>query len=240
MSDHADRWAIAQEYEHAWWRKRAAQLNLDFYREYAEELLELLDGIKRLDQRTAILEIGSGAAGILTHLSGAVRCAVDPLEDFYRSVPEFRSYRDSSVTYAAAKAESLLFADAQFDLVICDNVLDHCDQPETALAEMARVMKPDGILYLRLVTYHVWGRLVRAVLERLRVDRGHPHTFTKSDCLGLFVRSGLGTVTMRNVGFARRWLRDLTALQLKRMAKAVLFATQDKTLYILEKQRGER
>ncbi len=42
----------------------------------------------------------------------------------------------------------LHFADASFDLVYCYHVLEHVDDPGKALAEMKRVMKRTGILFI--------------------------------------------------------------------------------------------
>ena len=43
-------------------------------------------------------------------------------------------------------AESLQFADDQFDLIICNHVLEHVDNPRAALAEFHRCLKPGGHL----------------------------------------------------------------------------------------------
>jgi SAM-dependent methyltransferase len=40
------------------------------------------------------------------------------------------------------------FADAYFDAVICNAVLEHVDNPHEVIAEFARVLRADGILYL--------------------------------------------------------------------------------------------
>ena len=45
-------------------------------------------------------------------------------------------------------AEALPFADASFDLVILDNVLEHVQDRGRSLDEIRRVLRPGGILYL--------------------------------------------------------------------------------------------
>jgi ubiquinone/menaquinone biosynthesis C-methylase UbiE len=42
--------------------------------------------------------------------------------------------------------EAMPFEDASFSTVVCTEVLEHVPYPETALAEMARVLKPGGVL----------------------------------------------------------------------------------------------
>jgi SAM-dependent methyltransferase len=47
-----------------------------------------------------------------------------------------------------ADAESLPFADAQFQRIECDAVLEHVERPEAILVEMARTLKPGGFLHV--------------------------------------------------------------------------------------------
>lgn len=42
-------------------------------------------------------------------------------------------------------ARTLPFADRSFDGVLCSQVLEHVDRPETVVREMARVLKPGGV-----------------------------------------------------------------------------------------------
>jgi SAM-dependent methyltransferase len=49
-------------------------------------------------------------------------------------------------SYRQAPVEQLPFEDASFDLVTCQTLLIHVPDPRAALAEMARVAKPGGLL----------------------------------------------------------------------------------------------
>jgi SAM-dependent methyltransferase len=50
-------------------------------------------------------------------------------------------------------ADCLPFANASFDAVICKGALDHFDQPAVAIAEMARVTRPEGRVVLAIANF---------------------------------------------------------------------------------------
>ena len=64
----------------------------------------------------------------------------------------------SDVAYQVARAESLPFAEESFDLVTCCDVLEHVDNLDRTLAEVARVLKPGGIFIYDTInrTFMTW------------------------------------------------------------------------------------
>jgi len=50
---------------------------------------------------------------------------------------------------------ALPFKDAVFDTVLCNEVLEHVPEPARLMAEVARVLKPGGVLLL--TTPQTWG-----------------------------------------------------------------------------------
>jgi len=235
MEKREQRWRKAQVYEKQWWEGRMEALDLGYYQAYADELRRELTGLIVITKQTAVLEIGSGPAGILTHLDCERKCAIDPLENFYAAVPKFAGFRDRRVRYYAGQAEALPFEDNTFDLIINDNVLDHCENPQRVLQEMHRVLKTNGRVYFRMVTYHAWGKFVRVLLERFQIDHGHPYTFSKTDLISAFQKAGFQILKTMSKGYLKSWLTDLGSGSWKGIAKALLFATRDKTLYVLGK-----
>jgi SAM-dependent methyltransferase len=55
--------------------------------------------------------------------------------------------------WVRAWSDALPFADASFDAVVCKGALDHFDRPELAIAEMARVTRPDGHVVLAVANF---------------------------------------------------------------------------------------
>jgi SAM-dependent methyltransferase len=48
----------------------------------------------------------------------------------------------------------LPFADASFDIVLSDNVIDHAEQPLKIVDEIVRVLRPGGLLYFTVNVHH--------------------------------------------------------------------------------------
>jgi len=78
-----------------------------------------------------------------THCAGAV--GVDATDEFLaRAQAEAASRGLRNVEFRQGDAERLPFADAAFDVVACRAAFHHFPSPERVLAEMARVVRPDG------------------------------------------------------------------------------------------------
>ncbi len=228
---------MAQDYERTWWNIRKNEVDFNFYAAYARELRSFVDGLLRLNAETQVLEIGSGAGGIVTFLTECkVRFAIDPLEMFYSSVKEFTRQRDIGVRYACARGEELPFADEAFDLVLMDNALDHCENIDRVVQEVRRVLKTDGKVFFKQNVYHGWGWLVRSALEPWIIDRGHPHTLTRRNLQRLLRRNKFVPIKASRTGYLRAWGQDLLSGSMKRLVKALLVVPRDKVTYLLQRE----
>jgi SAM-dependent methyltransferase len=107
-----------------------------------------------------MLEVGSGAHGILFGSASDIAVGVDPLAaDYARLFPAWQRRMPT----VAAVGEHLPFADATFDIVLCDNVVDHAEGPAAILAEITRVLAPGGLLYFTVNVHHrLYSVLARA------------------------------------------------------------------------------
>lgn len=99
----------------------------------------------------SILEVGSGAHGLIFFFEGGERVGVDPLADHYREL--FPAWQGRARTIAAF-GEKLPFDDASFDVVLSDNVVDHAESPRRIIQEMTRVLRPGGLLYFTVHVHH--------------------------------------------------------------------------------------
>ena len=235
MKNKNTRWALAQGYEKNWWNERSSRIDFEFYERFAAELKKYLKDILEITSYTSILEIGSGAGGIVTYLKESNnRYAVDPLEKFYSTISSFREQRDKNVKYFSEKGENLPFESKMFDLVIMDNVLDHCDDPQKVMREVKRVLKEKGVLYFKQNTYHLWGRMIRLLMEVFLIDKGHPFTFSKRYLSKLMFSNGFKFIKSGRNGFYTTWKKELLSKSKKDKLKAILFVTRDKVTYLLK------
>jgi SAM-dependent methyltransferase len=62
---------------------------------------------------------------------------------------------------------ALPFADSTFDLVTCNMVMEHLDQPERAVAEISRVLAPGGAVVINTPNLWNYGVMANAVASKL-------------------------------------------------------------------------
>lgn len=196
------RWTKAQAYEQSFWQELAERIaagtrdQLGWYSWRAEQLDHRLASIADADARRGrVLEIGSGPIGIVNFLRWGDRCAIDPLEHFYKTKPALVSLRQPGVTYLDGTGEKLPFESGSCALVIIDNVIDHTYAPGRILQEIRRVLRPDGLLYLSVNVHRRWGAFLHTALAVLQIDRGHPYTFTSASLRRILRRHGFRVLT---------------------------------------------
>ena len=115
--------------------------------EVGTRLLERLDGIELRPAR--IVDVGSGpgagAAALRARYPKAEVVALDLALPMLRAA-DAHAGQPPAFARVGADAQALPFADASLDLVFSNLCLQWCDDPGLALAEFARVLRPDGLL----------------------------------------------------------------------------------------------
>jgi SAM-dependent methyltransferase len=202
------RWLEAQEYERGFWQRLGTSIEegstsqLDWYKWRARQLEHLLARLP--DSRQGrVLEIGSGPIGIVNFLDWGERYAIDPLEGFYRQRPSLIKLRNPGSTYLEGSGERLPLEDQSCALVIIDNVIDHTFAPALILQEISRVLEPAGLLYLSVNVHTGWGAMLHNLMAVLRIDKGHPYTFTSSTLQRFLARHGF-LIRLEEIGDYRQ------------------------------------
>jgi demethylmenaquinone methyltransferase/2-methoxy-6-polyprenyl-1,4-benzoquinol methylase len=60
-----------------------------------------------------------------------------------------------------ADIHSIPYADQTFDVVMAAHVLEHLPEPQNALSEMMRVLKPGGVLFICMTRRSVFGTFIQ-------------------------------------------------------------------------------
>jgi SAM-dependent methyltransferase len=110
-----------------------------------------LEQFRPIHLQSRVLEVGSGAHGMIFFFGTDVAIGVDPLALEYSKL--FPEWQGRVLTIAAA-GEMLPFDDESFDVVLCDNVVDHAESPERIVAELVRILRPGGLLYFTVNVHH--------------------------------------------------------------------------------------
>jgi len=110
-----------------------------------------LEQIKPISADARVLEVGSGAHGLIFGFGSKFGIGIDPLAVNYKRL--FPIWQKNAQTIAAI-GEKLPFADSSFDVVLSDNVIDHAENPLAIVDEIVRVLKPSGLLYFTVNIHH--------------------------------------------------------------------------------------
>ena len=100
--------------------------------------------VPRLGPRAEVLEVGASAIAARHHprivaAGGARYTAIDVRRlKFHRTIPAPHRFVEMDISRAA-------FADASFDLILCNNTLPYVRDYRAALADIRRCLKPQGL-----------------------------------------------------------------------------------------------
>lgn len=106
----------------------------------ADKIINILESHGGLKDKK-VLEIGTGA-GYIAHALSKYAKSVDSVD-----IVDDRRIR-TGFKQKIVSDETLPYKDEQFDVVITNHVLEHVPDQEKHLAEMTRVLKKGGIIYL--------------------------------------------------------------------------------------------
>ena len=117
----------------------------------SQRVRELLEKFQPIAPDARVVEVGSGAHGLIFYFGSPRGVGVDPLAVSYRSL--FPRWQNCAST-VAAEGESLPFRDQSFEIVLCDNVVDHAESPSRIVRELVRILVPGGLLYFTVNVHH--------------------------------------------------------------------------------------
>jgi 2-polyprenyl-6-hydroxyphenyl methylase/3-demethylubiquinone-9 3-methyltransferase len=144
-----------------------------------------------------MIDVGCGAGFVANYFSnqGHDVTGVDLSEE---SLAVAKNYDQSGrCHYVAANAYQLPFPDQSFDVCICFDFLEHVEEPEKAVAEISRVLKPGGQFF-----YHTFNQNWLAWLVIIKgVEWFVPNTPANMHVLKLFIKPQVLQKQLERNGF---------------------------------------
>jgi SAM-dependent methyltransferase len=204
---------------------RTYRLRLARYKTLAEAVATF---VKERDgqQTIALLDVGFGRGRSVPYIQA--EGAADRIDFYGLDIIKRRSdsvfCADRWRMFQGDIQEGTSFESGRFDIVICEQVLEHVSNPVAALDEIARVLKPGGLLVLGVPVFppgvtHLRRLGVRAAKRWFGKDRSHVQSFSCgsikrmvrahgrfaiSDCYGVRIVSGGLTSALED---CRWWYR---------------------------------
>lgn len=121
----------------------------------------------------SVLDVGCGTGDMLRrfYAGGASRLVgVDASEGMLKAAANL-SGGNNTIEFIGAGADSVPLGSEEFDVVISSIAFHHFPYPARALSEMARLLKPDGKLYIcDMCSEGLRGRLMLAYGRKVATD----------------------------------------------------------------------
>lgn len=169
----------------------------------------LCECLQKLPAHGRVLDLGAGT-GVVGRFAHDCRAdlnyvAADPAEGMLKYIP-------AHVERVHARAETLPFEDASFDMVMVGEALHHFEEPDKALETIARVLKENGVLFIyEFDPGTLPGRLI-CLLEKMLGEPGH--FYPPGQLAGLLESYGLSSRIVRH-----GWRYTLTATRERAAAR---------------------
>lgn len=158
-----------------------------------------------ISKDTYVLDVGCGVGATACYLAKRYSCrvvGVDLRESMIARSNE-RAQREGvegTVEFRVADAQDLSFADAQFDVVLCESVATFIEDKQRVVNELARVTKPGGYVGMN---EEIWikeppARLIEFVKRTWDIE---PDVLTSDGWVGLLRDAGLKDIVAKAFKF---------------------------------------
>lgn len=153
--------AVAADWEHT---ARRYQLETAYQQPlFASGAPDSLAGVAG---QTQVLDcgVGSGSLSMALHRLLAERVnwhGIDTSTEMLNTARVVTRRAGMTISLKQASVLSIPYADASFDMVMAAHVLEHLPQPDSAIKEMVRVLKPGGRLFICMTRPSLFGRLIQ-------------------------------------------------------------------------------
>jgi SAM-dependent methyltransferase len=153
--------------EHAGWQRAAARYDEAFGSLTRQAIDPLLDAAQ-VGSGARVLDVASGPGYVAA--AAAQRGAKVTALDFSAAMVEMARSQNPEIEFREGDAGALSFADGSFDAVVMNFGMLHLAQPERAVSEALRVLRPGG-----RYAFTVWAKPEEAVGFGIILDAVRKH-----------------------------------------------------------------
>jgi 2-polyprenyl-3-methyl-5-hydroxy-6-metoxy-1,4-benzoquinol methylase len=153
------------------YQQRALQSSNPMQRFWHQKKLLLMDKTLRPTESLTVYDVGCGSGNLVFHWAHRVRSIIgfdvaETVLDFCRQEQIRRQV--PNVSFVALNHEHISAPDHSADIVILADVIEHLDhrQADTLIGEIARILKPDGRLFLTTPNTKSAWPVVEYLLDR--------------------------------------------------------------------------
>jgi len=156
--------------------------------------------------RTAdVLDLGCGAGTYVRHLAGLGHNVIGIDYSLPSLAHAVLADRTKHGHYLVAEGYALPFGPGAFDLVVSIGVLQVLARPEAALDEMARVLRPDGVLVVEALNGRALSALARHTIDVVRGRPPRVRHYSPLSVQGWLRARGLRLTRRASVWLPPRW-----------------------------------
>jgi 2-polyprenyl-6-hydroxyphenyl methylase/3-demethylubiquinone-9 3-methyltransferase len=150
-----------------WWNEDAkiyALYHLNKPRfEFFDRYVSNWQGLKALD-----VGCGGGFSCEFMAKRGVIVSGIDRSQPCIEVARKHAAMSYLEIDYRCGVAETMPYPDNTFDVVICVDVLEHVDDVRRVIAEISRILKPNGLFFFDTINRNFSSRLVMIwLLENL-------------------------------------------------------------------------
>ncbi len=141
-----------REAQLAYSEQMAAMLDEAGRRRKAAKILAVLRHVRGLDDLSGLTaaDVGCSAGFIADELAGAGAARTYGVDIDVPGLRAARTRFGDHVQFVCSAGQALPFPDASLDVVVFNHIYEHVVDPDAVIADVKRVLKPDGVLYLGL------------------------------------------------------------------------------------------
>ncbi len=143
-----------------------------------------------------LLDVGC-AAGNFLEIAGAINFQGEGLELNEMYIDYIRTHR-SSITVADKRLDEMHYPPESFDVVTLWDVLEHLPEPNDVLKEIARILKPGGVLGFSTINHNCINERLLHGRWRYYMPPDHVCSFTPAVLITMLKTHGFSIISIKH------------------------------------------